>query len=241
MNACEERLEHQSILYDRDAIGKPEDICFEPSDWAAKGALVGIARGRGRTYFVKAHSDDWVLRHYQRGGIAARLLKDNYLWIGIDRTRAWKEWRMLARLWQSGLPVPRPVAARVLRHGPMYKADIITQRLLDTRTLAELLSEKILDARDWKLVGACIRQFHDANVYHADLNAHNILLAPGNKVYLIDFDRSKLRDGSRTWRADNLARLQRSLAKLRSLSTSFHFSDRDWKVLCAGYTAASQP
>lgn len=241
MNACEKRFERQRILYDQDVIGKHENICFEPSEWAAKGALVGTARGRGHTYFVKARRDDWVLRHYQRGGIAAPLLKDNYLWMGIDRTRAWKEWRMLAQLWQSGLPVPRPVAARVLRHGPMYKADIITQRLLDTRTLAEALSETILDVRPWKLIGACIRRFHDANVYHADLNAHNVLLAPDNKIYLIDFDRSEWRDGLRTWRASNLARLQRSLTKLRSLSKSFHFSDRDWKVLCEGYNAASQP
>ncbi len=49
MNACEDRFERQRILYDRDAIGKPEDISFEPSDWVAKGALVGEAHGSGHT------------------------------------------------------------------------------------------------------------------------------------------------------------------------------------------------
>ena len=120
MNACEDRFEHQRILYDGDAIGKPEDISFEPSNWAAKGALVGEARGRGYTYFVKTGNSDWVLRHYQRGGMLAGILRDNYLWTGIDHTRAWKEWRMLAQLWQVGLPVPRPVAARARR-----RADIV--------------------------------------------------------------------------------------------------------------------
>ena len=237
-NACEDRFERQRILYDRDAVGKPEEISFEPSDWAAKGALVGEARGRGHTYFVKTGNGDWVLRHYQRGGMLAGILRDNYLWTGIDHTRAWKEWRMLAQLWQAGLPVPRPVAARVLRHGLMYKADIITQRLLGTHTLAELLSQNVLDARHWELVGTCIRRFHDANIYHADLNAHNLLLSEDDRVYLIDFDRSEVRAESKAWKDKNLARLHRSLTKLRSLRDNFHFSGKDWLTLHNGYDTA---
>ena len=120
----------------------------------------------------------------------------------------------------------------------MYKADIITQRLLGTHTLAELLSQNVLDARHWELVGTCIRRFHDANIYHADLNAHNLLLSKDGRVYLIDFDRSEVRAESKSWKDQNLARLHRSLTKLRSLRDNFHFSEKDWLMLHDGYGTA---
>ncbi|MDH3671886.1 MAG: 3-deoxy-D-manno-octulosonic acid kinase [Gammaproteobacteria bacterium] len=235
MNPCEELLGRERILYDADAIAKLEVISFDPRDLAERGVLIGKARGRGLTYFIRVEGNDWVLRHYQRGGLVARLLGDNYVWTGIERTRAWREWHMLGQLRERGLPVPRPIAARVLRHGPVYKADIITQRLLGTRTLADLLSEGRLAESAWRAVGACIRRFHNTGAYHADLNAHNVLLTQDNKVYLIDFDKSERCNQSQGWRHQNLTRLHRSLTKLRSLHDRFGFSESDWRLLCEGY------
>ncbi len=235
MKACEKLLGHVHILYDRDIVAQPELLTFEPHDLAARGVLAGEGHGRGFIYFIRLEDNDWVLRHYRRGGLVARLLKDTYLWTGIERTRAWREWRMLASMCQQTLPVPRPVAARVLRRGPTYKADIITERLMDTHTLAHWLEEKALDEAEWRAIGTCIRRFHDAGVCHGDMNAHNILLTQRNDVYLIDFDKSQIRLPSHSWQSRNLARLHRSLTKLRSLSNNFHFSDRNWQSLCAGY------
>lgn len=235
MNPCEELLERERILYDADAVAKLEVISFDPRDLAERGVLIGKARGRGFTYFIRVEGNDWVLRHYQRGGLVAGLLGDNYVWTGIERTRAWREWHMLAKLWQWGLPVPHPIAARVLRRGPVYKADIITERIMGTRTLAYLLVERKVDEGKWKAIGACIRRFHDAGVYHVDMNAHNILLAGEEGIYVVDFDKCSLRNQSQAWRRSNMARLHRSLTKLRSVSGSFYFTDRDWQALCEGY------
>ncbi len=62
-------------------------------------------------------------------------------------------------------------------------------------------------------VGGAIARFHAAGAYHADLNAHNVLLTDA-EVWLVDFDRGELREPARLWQQANLARLQRSLHKL---------------------------
>lgn len=155
--------------------------------------------------------------------------------MGLERTRAWREWRLLQRLWERGLPVPRPVAARVVRHGFFYRADIITERLADARSLATVLSETVLGEDRWKAIGACIRRFHDAGVCHADLNAHNVLLTPAGGIFLVDFDKGRLGTIATSSRRRNVVRLYRSLSKLHSLSDAFRFSDQAWQALLEGY------
>ena len=134
-----------------------------------------------------------------------------------------------------GLPAPHPVAAQVHRLGRFYTADIIMHRLTNTQTLTEHLTRKPLPDITWRSIGKCIRRFHDAGIYHADLNANNILLGEENHVYLTDFDRGRIRHQSRIWQKNNLKRLHRSLTKLHSLHQLFHFSEREWQTLCAAY------
>jgi 3-deoxy-D-manno-octulosonic acid kinase len=50
-------------------------------------------------------------------------------------------------------------------------------------------------------------------VQHADLNAHNIMLGENGEVWLLDFDRGRLRTPG-SWRGRVLDRLARSLAKI---------------------------
>jgi hypothetical protein len=64
----------------------------------------------------------------EKGG-AKRTPAGRYLWTGEDRTRAFREWRLLHDLHAAALPVPAPVAARYHRHGPAYVADLITERI----------------------------------------------------------------------------------------------------------------
>ena len=77
-----------------------------------------------------------MLRHYRRGGAVARLSGDAYLWTGAGRTRSFAEWRLLRQLRRWDLPVPRPIAARYVRQGLAYRADLITGELTTRRTLA---------------------------------------------------------------------------------------------------------
>ena len=90
----------------------------------------------------------------------------------------------------------------------------------------------------WSLVGATIKRFHNENIYHADLNAHNILLS-NERIYLIDFDKGQKMSStaSSAWKQDNLARLQRSLNKLQQ-QKSIKFSEGDWQQLLLAYQKA---
>jgi len=184
---------------------------------------------------VQAPLGAWVLRHYRRGGMVARVMGDRYLWSGAERTRGFAELRLLAELHRRGLDVPRPVAARYQRSGVHYRADLITQYIADAQTLAQRLREKGIDAASAGRVGEAVARLHNAGGYHADLNAHNVLLDL-RRVWLIDFDRGELRVPQRAWQLENLARLRRSLIKLGAAEGGEEVFDHAiWQPLMAAY------
>ncbi len=238
MQAVEKTENEQHILYDAEAVANPELLGFEAEYWAERSAIVGFAEGRGTTFFIQFDGQDYVLRHYRRGGQIARLSPDRYLWTGLRRTRAWREWHLLARMRELGLPVPRPIAVRVRRQGLTYRADIMTQRISQTVTLTDTLERHALDEGYWIALGHLLRLFHRHGIWHADLNANNILLDQGGRFYLIDFDRGRQRRPARRWQQANLQRLRRSLLKQQARAPQFHFADADWQALLQGYSSA---
>ncbi|MDE2195820.1 MAG: 3-deoxy-D-manno-octulosonic acid kinase [Gammaproteobacteria bacterium] len=201
------------ILYDDALASHASEAWFSPQHWQRHGGLRGTAGGRGAGWIVAGEDGEWVLRHYRRGGLAARLNTDAYLWTGLERSRPWREWRLLAELYKEGLPVPQPVAANIQRSGLICRGDLITRLIPDARSLASRLKDAHSEALPWPAIGACIRRFHEAGVYHADLNVHNVLIDSRDEVYLIDFDRGARRAPGRRWQQGNLERLSRSLRK----------------------------
>ena len=159
----------------------------------------------------------------------ARLVADRYLWTGEEATRAFRELRLLALIESLGLPAARPVAARYVRAGPWYRADLLTVAIPATRPFAERL-DAAPDDPLWRRVGATIRAFHDAGIRHADLNARNVLVGDDGAVHLIDFDRG-VRSRPGRWRAANLARLARSVEKFGGPGPG----TASWRALLDGY------
>ncbi len=212
-------------------------------DWLVSNQLVRgqiSTHGRGTVTLLQHQQQDYVLKHYHRGGFIRRFSADKYWWSGLAMTRAWREFSLLDTLWSSGLPCPKPYACKAERQGLVYSASLITQLIPATQTLAERLSQPDqesdgLDAAQWQAVGHCVRQFHDAHFCHADLNADNILLDQDNRVYLIDFDKGSLRKPARSWQFANLKRLRRSLMKYRMEADVFGFGPADWESLRRGY------
>lgn len=212
------------ILYDEALLDHADVALFTPP--ASAALAVG---GRGSTWIVSRGAEQWVLRHYRRGGLPARFNRDLYLWTGLASSRAWREWRLLDLLYKEGLPVPQPVAARVERHGFFYRADLLTRRVPDAKSVAERLTGGA--SLPWEGVGATVRRFHDAQVRHADLNVHNILVDAAGRIFLLDFDRGARAAGD-AWKPANLRRLHRSLLKVGGAGAS---SQDHWQRFLKGY------
>lgn len=240
--------EASAILCDASIAAQVGDDWFEPAHWTG-GAVAG---GRGAAWRVQTPAGAAVLRHYRRGGVVARVLGDRYWWQHADRTRPFAEFRLLQTLQSLRLPAPQPLAARYRRSRFFYRADLMTRLIPNATTLAERLLAGSADAATMRCVGETVARFHAAGVWHADLNAHNVLLvdvpeqvslvtreAATTRAYLIDFDRGELRRDAGDWPERNLARLRRSLLKVGAASDGeAAFESRLWQPLRSGYSAA---
>lgn len=237
MNIKEKIIKSQHILFDQDLSDDIDTSLFDPAVLQQRDAITGKAMGRGVTYFFNHARHHLVLRHYRRGGLVAKISDDRYIWQGLNQTRAWQEWHLMAKLHALGLPVPQPFAAHVRHQGLFYTADIITVLIADVTPLGETLKHDPLESGDWEKIGKTIRTFHNHGVFHADLNAHNILLTK-DKVFLTDFDKGKILPVNTQWQKDNLQRLHRSLKKQQALNPGFHFNEADWEILQNAYKGA---
>lgn len=238
-----ERIEHPggAILHDPRLSGGDPARLFDLDYWRQRRAIVEARGGRGSTSFIDAGERQYVLRRYLRGGLVARISTERYLWLGEARTRAFHELRLLATLRDRGLPVPAPVAARYRRHGLSYSAELVTERLPDSRSLTELWLVGEATSAHWLAVGRCIRRFHDAGVQHADLNAHNVVLDARGRAWLLDFDRGRLRRPG-PWHRRSLERLGRSLAKVsRGTPQAAEAQSRFAELLAAHDHAGPEP
>lgn len=227
-----------AMVFDANLQEPPVPAWFDRNWWQARNALRATRGGRGGVAFLDSPVGACVLRHYRRGGWMAPLLGDRYVWNGQNRSRGFAEFRLLAELYARGLPVPAPVAARYLRRGPYYTADLITRAIENARTLAEIIAARRFDAGMAEQVGTLVARFHAAGVDHADLNAHNILVAEGG-LRLIDFDRGEIRVTGTAWKLANLARLKRSFLKVGACDHDEAALDREiWTPLMRAYERA---
>lgn len=223
--------EHGAILFHPARTDDAPGL-FETRLWRERGALRELEAGRGSVLFLDAGDRHYVLRRCLRGGLPAKISRDRFFWLGEGRVRSFAELRLLTRLESAALPAPLPVAARYRRDGLLYRAEIVTLRLPACEPLSQRLLAGGVDARTWQNVGRTLRRFHEAGVQHADLNAANIMLGSAGEVWLLDFDRGRLRRPG-AWTRGVLARLERSLAK-----TCRARPDIDWRDGFARLVAA---
>jgi len=236
-----------TMLYNPQLLENPS-ASFADLDILQKSASIQriTSGGRGQAWFVEIDGLSSVLRKYMRGGLIARLVRQTYISFSFENTRSVKEWRLLQWMQARELPVPQPIAASVCRWpfnvSPFYRAQILVQRIPDVQTLDQQLTQRQLSVAEWQSVGVCIREFHNAGVYHADLNANNILRDAKGKVYLIDFDKGELRNinaKTNVWMRENLQRLKRSLRKQQRINSLYYFTEENWQWLIDAYEVGS--
>jgi len=199
-----------SIVFDAARLRQASPALFDPATYGGDARPVRGRGGRGAAWFVDGEFGAGVLRHYRRGGWAARASKDGYLWQGRARVRSLREFALLRRLHAAGLPVPAPIAAWYLRRGWHYRAAILVERIPGASSLVEAVNA---GAAPWDAVGVAIARCHRQRAHHADLNANNILLDRDSQPWLIDWDRGQFEPSTGAWMQRVLDRLQRSLLK----------------------------
>ena len=128
-------------------------------------------------------------------------------------------------------------AARAVRSGPIYRADIVTVLLPDTVPLSSRIGELWADTTLWPAIGAMVAGFHRAGCDHPDLTAHNILIDPSRRPFLVDFDHARIRAPG-GWQQAGVDRLERSLRKV-SRETGTRFDEMAWAALASAYRSAS--
>jgi len=241
MTEAVERTGNGAIVYDTDLIDQVSDRTFSAGAWKSVRPVESALRsgGRGYTIIVSDGNREFVLRHFRRGGLIGRIVRDSYIWQGEDKTRSFAEWRLLQKMLRSGLPVPRPVVARYCRRGPLYTADLLMLRIPGIRPLSMRLAEQRRGSDYWASIGTGIAMFHAAGVNHADLNAYNVQLEDDGKLWLLDFDKGRIEPPG-AWQQGNLRRLHRSLQKIRKLDPAIRFTPDDWEALLEGYFQASR-
>ncbi|GLT13152.1 3-deoxy-D-manno-octulosonic acid kinase [Vibrio algivorus] len=230
----------QVIWYDETLITDSIEQIFEPEYWYAQGKVIGSAQGRGTTWFVQTEQLPAALRHYRRGGLFGKLVKDHYWFSQWHKTRSYEEFQLLQHLVDSGVNVPKPIAARAIKRTLCYQADILTQKVEGAEDLVGILQKRSLERETYVLIGEQIRHLHRASVNHTDLNIHNILLDNDNKVWIIDFDKCRIElDLGETnfsvWQKSNLDRLLRSFQKELGKRHINWVQSTDWSALEAGY------
>ena len=228
------KINQSIILYDDRLMNEIDENIFQSDFWKTDKEAQPQSMGRGTVYFVKIQDQPCVLRHYNRGGLVAKLTLDKYLWMGEHNTRSFKEWRLLNDMVTKRLPVPAPVAARYVRNGIYYKADIITREIPDIESLSDRLLGNSMTEQLWENIGECIAKFHNHGVFHMDLNVENIQIDQNNQVFLLDFDKGRVSEPLRRLSDSNLMRLKRSIAKVTQLK-QLAFPSSGWDKCITKY------
>ncbi|OOF54001.1 3-deoxy-D-manno-octulosonic acid kinase [Rodentibacter genomosp. 2] len=233
--------DNQFFIFNFDRTFDQQHQFFYPQFWQTENRILGSAKGRGTTYFLA--TQDWfgvncALRHYYRGGLWGKFNKDRYHFSSLAKTRSFSEFSLLQRLYDSGLPVPKPMGARIKKgqFGFCYQADILTEKIENAQDLTALLQTQRLADETWQQIGGLIRQLHDLQICHTDLNAHNILIQyteVKQKCWLLDFDKCGEKSGD-FWKVENLNRLHRSFMK-ETERMKIQFTEQNWAELMFGY------
>ena len=212
-------LTNLQSFFDRDTILKGKDVL-------TKG-------GRGKTILFKKDGFDLILRHYKRGGLFGKLVKDSFFTFESYCNRSFDEFKLLNYMLSVNLPVPKPVIAREIKEGIKLKQDIVVERLKGFVDLSEVISKRELTETELANIGKTIKQFFDKDILHTDLNIRNILINDNAEVYIIDFDKCFNKKLDVKDRIDVVSRLHRSFRKevTKKGSDSVFYKDASFKIL----------
>lgn len=155
-----------------------------------------------------------VVKQYTRGGLIRHLIAREYLRWGKTRSRM--EYEILQNVSRLGVSVPEPLVY-AYRGRLFYQAWLVTREIPKSLTLARLSLDDEMRAR--LVMVPTIEQVSMLianSVLHVDLHPGNVVVDYDNRVFLLDFDKSRLwRKSREKLKAHYLARWRRAVAKHR--------------------------
>jgi 3-deoxy-D-manno-octulosonic acid kinase len=238
---------------------------FNPSWLLTEDLITNTASGRGLVYFFAISGENCVLRHYYRGGLVAKISTDKFIYRDVTQTRPFQELSLLAKLFDAGLNVPKPLAARLQHTRFSYTADIITGTIPRAQELHSHILQQALEPSVWHEIGATLRKMHDLQACHYDINVKNVLLQhpdptaeeklsnektlpadTSGELRVESVDKPQIEvylldfDGCKirsgdAWKSANLARFKRSLEKQRAKFSPYYYDEDCWHSVLQGY------
>jgi hypothetical protein len=183
--------------------------------------LDGAGNRRSGFRLNLADGPELFIRYERRGGLMRFLARDWY-W-GVT-PRPLRELTVAAEAYRRGIAIAEPLGAAFQWLVPgLYRGAFLT-RALHGMTLWQFVQTDD-DPRVRMHVAAQARRVidfaHQKGLFHADLNLHNLFVITAGEsfsVALLDLDKARIYPASLavSLRANNLARLRRSINKLNS-------------------------
>ncbi len=197
--------------------------------------------GRGEVLVRRGPRGAVAIRRYRHGGLLRRLTGDLF----FRGNRPFQELVVTEQAKSAGVPTLKILAAIKQREwGGWYRGYLITEYLPAALDLIDYLDRQSSGAERQKVfeqAAEAVRKIHKKGIYHADLHLKNFLVEDRKqaKVFLIDFDKSKIfATLAPSRRMKNLRRLDRSAEKLKGLGLSL--TETDKKHFCHAYARGDQ-
>jgi 3-deoxy-D-manno-octulosonic acid kinase len=178
------------------------------------------AGNRGGAFRIRlSDAPEIFARRARRGGLVRFVLKD--LYVGKN-PRPLKELELTIAAAKRGIAVAEPMGAMIEWAGPALYRGFYLSRALTGMTLWEFVQtddDATVRSHVLTLARDAIEKMHEAGLFHADLNLHNLMVTKAGEsfaVVILDLDKSWLQDAplSRAMRRANWKRLLRSTHKL---------------------------
>ena len=184
----------------RSAIGDPVANRFvnllRVRDVSAPRSVLGGRAGSGSVELEGLGR--LFVKRYAHGGLLRRLTAQRFLNVGPCRSM--REFQMLEYVRGLGVNAPRPVMY-ITRGTIFYATWLVMEELQNTRTLVEL-AEDSSDQASRQLqvtMGALGEQLYTLirnRVLHVDFHPGNVLVGADGEVYIVDFDKACISNGS---------------------------------------------
>lgn len=156
-----------------------------------KGALAG----RGYTGVQDLPQVGRVfVKQYAHGGLLRKLTGGRFVCCGPSRSQL--EFGMLERVRAIGVNAPKPYIC-VTKGSFFYQTWLIMEEIKDSKNLVLVSQDDSEALQDcMKAVAEQVLLLIKNNIFHVDLHPGNVLLSGSGAVYIVDFDKARIFNGS---------------------------------------------